>query len=182
MRWAQFIERARSSDYWKDTVFLVVADHDTRVYGDEPGANRQVPYSRRNSRGGHRAAQIASVASQIDLAPTLLSLLGVDSEHPFPGRDLTRTLPEFGNAAATLKPRAMMQFDRNFAWLEEGRATILLPDGSAKQFAYDDGTRELRPEPIAHMDVARDALANVLMASWLYREQRYRDTPDLQGR
>ena len=30
----QFIERARQSDYWENTLFLVVADHDTRVYGD----------------------------------------------------------------------------------------------------------------------------------------------------
>ncbi len=169
-----FIGRAVASDYWKDAVMLVVADHDTRVYG-----NDLVPIDKFHIPGvilgeGIEPRQIMSVASQIDLAPTLLSLLGVDSEHPFVGRDLTRTLPEFGNAEVTLKPRAMMQFDRNYAWLEEGRATILLPDGSAKQFAYDEDRRELRPAPFAHPDVARDALANVLMASWLYREQRYR--------
>jgi phosphoglycerol transferase MdoB-like AlkP superfamily enzyme len=177
-----FIERARRSDYWDETVMMVVADHDTRVFG-----NDLVPIDKFHIPGvilgeGIQPLQVASVASQIDLAPTLLSLLGVDSEHPFVGRDLTRTLPEFGNAAATLKPRAMMQFDRNYAWLEEGRATILLPDGSAKHFAYDDGTREFRPEAFANTDVARDALANVLMASWLYREQRYRDTPGRQRR
>src|SRR4030095_14391825 len=30
----QFIVRARSSKQWAETLFLVVADHDTRVYGD----------------------------------------------------------------------------------------------------------------------------------------------------
>ena len=172
----KFVARARRSDYWADTVMMVVADHDTRVYGDD-----LVPIDKFHIPGvilgeGIDPRQITSVVSQIDLAPTLLSLLGVDSEHPFVGRDLTRTLPEFGNADATLKPRAMMQFHRNYAWLEDDRATILLPDGSAKQFSYDAGTRELRAEPFAHPDVARDALAHVLMASWLYREQRYRDT------
>jgi phosphoglycerol transferase MdoB-like AlkP superfamily enzyme len=169
----EFVERARRSDYWDETVMLVVADHDTRVYGSD-----LVPIDKFHIPGvilgeGIEPRQIASVASQIDLAPTLLSLLGVDSEHPFVGRDLTRTLPEFGNTSA-LKPRAMMQFDRNYAWLEAGRATILLPDGSAKQFVYDHGARELRPELLAHKEVERDALANVLMASWLYREQRHR--------
>ncbi len=171
----QFVDRARKSDYWGDTVMMVVADHDTRVYGDD-----LVPIDKFHIPGvilGKDIAplQITSVASQIDLAPTLLSLLGVDSEHPFVGRDLTRTLPEFGNAAPVLKPRAMMQFDRNYAWLEADRATILLPDGSAKHFAYDHDKRELRAEPRAHPDLAKDALANVLMASWLYREQKYRD-------
>lgn len=173
----QFVERARRSDYWDETVMMVVADHDTRVYGDD-----LVPIDKFHIPGVILGAdiqprQIASVASQIDLAPTLLSLLGVDSDHPFIGRDLTRTLPEFGNTDITLKPRAMMQFDRNYAWLEDGRATILLPDGSAKQFSYDHQARALRPEPVVREDIARDALANVLMASWLYREQRYRDTP-----
>jgi arylsulfatase A-like enzyme len=41
-----------------------------------------------------RARRIDSLVSQIDLAPTLVSLMGVDGEHPFAGRDLTRTLPE----------------------------------------------------------------------------------------
>ena len=30
----QFIKKARESDYWKDTIFLVVADHDIRVKGE----------------------------------------------------------------------------------------------------------------------------------------------------
>ena len=172
----EFVARARRSDYWGETVMMVVADHDTRVYGDD-----LVPIDKFHIPGvilgqDIEPRQITSVASQIDLAPTLLSLLGVDSEHPFVGRDLTRTLPEFGNADPALRPRAMMQFDRNYAWLEDGRATILLPDGSSKHFAYDHGTRELRPSALEHEDFARDALANVLMASWLYREQRYRDS------
>lgn len=172
-----FVDRARRSAYWEDTMMMVVADHDTRVYG-----NDLVPIDKFHIPGVILGAdieprQITSVASQIDLAPTLLSLLGVDSEHPFVGRDLTRALPEFGNAAPTLIPRAMMQFDRNYAWLEEGRATILLPDGSTKHFSYDHGTRELRLETQVHPEVALDALANVLMASWLYREQRHRQLP-----
>jgi phosphoglycerol transferase MdoB-like AlkP superfamily enzyme len=173
----EFVDRARHSSYWGDTVMMVVADHDTRVYGNE-----LVPIDKFHIPGvilgaGIEPRQITSVASQIDLAPTLLSLMGVDSVNPFVGRDLTRTLPEFGNANVTLKPRAMMQFDRNYAWLEDGHATILLPDGSAKYFAYDESTRKLRPVTPAHEDSVRDALANVQMASWLYREQRYRLLP-----
>lgn len=169
----QFIERARTSDYWADTLFLVVADHDTRVYGDE-----LVPISKFHIPGvilgaGVAPRRIDSVASQIDLAPTLLSLMGVDSEHPFPGRDLTRTLPEFGNSPPPLRPRAMMQFDRNFAWLEDGRVTVLQPDEAPRHFTYDRRTRELEPARDADPEAARQALANVLMPAWLYREQRY---------
>ena len=169
----QFIDRARASSYWNDTLFLVVADHDTRVYGDA-----LVPISKFHIPGVILGADIEprtirSLASQIDLAPTLLSLLGIDSQHPFIGRDLTRTLPEFGNSPA-LAPRAMMQFDQNFAWLENGRATVLLPDGAAHRFSYDRKSGEL--DRLSDIDpaVARRALANVLMPAWLYGEQRYK--------
>jgi phosphoglycerol transferase MdoB-like AlkP superfamily enzyme len=170
----QFIERARTSDYWADTLFLVVADHDTRVYGNE-----LVPVGKFHIPGvilgaDTTARRIDSLVSQIDLAPTLLSLMGVDSEHPFPGRDLTRTLPEFGNSPEAVHGRAMMQFDQNFAWLERDRLTVLLPDGSSRQFAFDRRTQELKPATTTDPEAARQALAHVLMPAWLYREQRYR--------
>ncbi len=31
----QFIRSAKQSNYWEDTVFLIVADHNSRVYGSE---------------------------------------------------------------------------------------------------------------------------------------------------
>jgi phosphoglycerol transferase MdoB-like AlkP superfamily enzyme len=170
----QFIERARGSALWAETLFLVVADHDTRVYGDE-----LVPVGKFHIPGVILGADVSprridSLVSQIDLAPTLLSLMGVDGEHPFPGRDLTRTLPEFGNSPAPVQARAMMQFDQNFAWLERDRLTVLLPDGSSRQFAFDRRTQSLAPATTTDREAVRQALANVLMPAWLYREQRYR--------
>jgi len=101
----EFLERARGSGYWEDTLLLIVADHDTRVYGDElvPVNKFQVPGVILGADTQPR--RIAATVSQIDLAPTLLSLMGIDSEHPFSGRDLTRTLAEFGNAAPLPAPR-----------------------------------------------------------------------------
>ena len=170
----QFIAQARSSAYWADTLFLVVADHDTRVYGDE-----LVPVSKFHIPGvilgsDLPARRIDSLVSQIDLAPTLLSLMGIDGEHPFAGRDLTRTLPEFGNSPAPVHARAMMQFDQNFAWLERNLLTVLLPDGGSRQFAFDRRTQSLAPATTKDPEAVRQALANVLMPAWLYREQRYR--------
>ena len=169
----EFIARARTSEYWADTVFLVVADHDTRVYGDAV-----VPVDKFHIPGVILGADIQprridSIVSQIDLAPTLLSLLGVDSEHPFPGRDLTRTLAEFGNAPPLLAPRAMMQFDRTFAWLEADHLTVLLPDGNSRHFRYDRLTRKLEAAATSDPEMTRQALAHVLMPSWLYNQRRY---------
>jgi phosphoglycerol transferase MdoB-like AlkP superfamily enzyme len=169
----EFLKMARSSSYWADTLVMVVADHDTRVYGDE-----LVPVNKFHIPGVILGAdtqprRVQSTVSQIDLAPTLLSLLGVDSEHPFIGRDLTRTLTEFGNSAQ-LTPRAMMQFDQNFAWMQDDHVTVLLPDGEVRYFDYDRRAKSLEPALMKNPETARDALANVLMPAWLYRDQLHR--------
>ncbi|HNS26919.1 MAG TPA: LTA synthase family protein [Steroidobacteraceae bacterium] len=169
----QFLDQARSSDYWRDTLFLVVADHDTRVHG-----SALVPLDKFHIPGVILGADVAplkvqSIVSQIDLAPTLLSLMGVDNTHPMPGRDLTRTLPEFGNSSGP-PPRAMMQYEQSYARLQGNVLTVLLPNGTARDFSVGDAGRQLTP--IEHNDPERhrDALASVLMPAWIYRERRYR--------
>ena len=71
----EFIDNARKSDYWKDTLFLIVADHDARVWGDElvPIKNFQIPGLILGA--DIESRRIKTITSQIDLAPTLLSLM-----------------------------------------------------------------------------------------------------------
>ncbi|MEJ7806058.1 MAG: LTA synthase family protein, partial [Telluria sp.] len=99
----KFIREAKQQAYWKDTVFLIVADHDNRVYG-----NSLVPINKFHIPGLILGADIqpktiTTLASQIDLGPTLLSLMGVSSTHPMIGRDLARESAAPG--------RALLQFD-----------------------------------------------------------------------
>jgi phosphoglycerol transferase MdoB-like AlkP superfamily enzyme len=169
----QFLDQARSNDYWRDTLFLVVADHDTRVHG-----SALVPLNKFHIPGVILGADLAplkiqSVASQIDLAPTLLSLMGVDATHPLPGRDLTRTLPEFGNSSGP-PPRAMMQYEQSYARLQGDILTVLLPNGTARDFSVDGASQRLTPIVLDDQQRHRDALASVLMPAWMYRERRYR--------
>ena len=163
----KFIREARKQEYWKDTVFLIVADHDNRVYG-----NALVPIKKFHVPGLILGAdiqprRIKTVASQIDLAPTLLSLLGVSSEHPMIGRDFVHD--------DTTPGRALIQFDNYFAWLEDSSATILRP-GQPPIMGSDDSStgaltvsRNLPPQA-----QTKKAMAHVILPSLLYREQRYR--------
>src|SRR5690606_6843259 len=100
-----FMNKAMASPCWDDTLCLIVADHAIRVRGDS-----LVPIERFHIPGLILGADITpktlkTIASQIDLAPTLLSLMGVDSEHPMIGRDLTREADDEPG-------RAMMQYDQ----------------------------------------------------------------------
>jgi phosphoglycerol transferase MdoB-like AlkP superfamily enzyme len=163
----KFIAEAKKQDYWKDTVFLIVADHDNRVYG-----NSLVPIHKFHIPGLIMGADIGpksikTIASQIDLGPTLLSLMGVSSTHPMIGRDLAKESEAPG--------RAMLQFDNYFAWLEEGTATILRPSQAPLLGQYDAAKGELTlggQKPSAAQ--VEKAMAHVILPSLLYREQRYK--------
>ncbi len=163
----QFLEQARSAPYWKDTIFLVVADHDSRVFGAElvPVRHFHVPGVILGE--GVEPRIDARVASQIDLAPTLLSLMGVSGVHPMIGRDLTRV-------AADETGRALMQYGQNNAYMEGERVVVLQPELEPRQFRYLE--RELVPEDL-DPELARRALAHVLLPSWLYRDLLYRPAP-----
>ena len=93
------------------TVFLVVADHNSRVYGSEVVPVERFHIPGLVLGGAIEPAVIETVASQIDLAPTMLSLIGVAAEHPMIGHDLT--LPRNANAAG----RAIMQFNGAQAYM-----------------------------------------------------------------
>lgn len=166
----RFFEQARASAYWQDTLFVVVADHDIRVRGDT-----LVPIERFHIPALILGADIAprrvtTVASQIDLAPTVLSLMGVDADHPMPGRDLTREPPG-------LAGRAMMQFEQNYGWIEGDEVVVLRPGKPPTHGRYDFATKRLEVVAAPPVDAEtreRRALAHVLLPAWLYREQLYR--------
>lgn len=163
----KFIREAKKQEYWKDTVFLIVADHDTRVYG-----NSLVPIKKFHIPGLILGADIApkrisTIASQIDLAPTLLSLMGVSTQHPMIGRDFARDSDTPG--------RALLQFGNYFAWLEGNAATILRPGKGALLGSYDAPSGVLAISPDAPTAAQVDtAMAHVILPSLLYREQRYK--------
>lgn len=85
----EFIRAAAQRPWFRDTLFVVVADHDARVYGraDIPLNTYEIPlllYA-----PAHLAAgRVDTPTSQIDVAPTVLGLLGQAYEAPFFGQDV----------------------------------------------------------------------------------------------
>lgn len=160
-----FIDKAKQAEYWDNTLFLIVSDHNSRVYGDE-----LLPVERFHIPGlilgaDTRPERIGGIVSQIDLPPTLLSLMGISSEQPMIGRDLTR------EDMRALPGRAIMQFFNTQAYMLEDRVVVMRPDKPAQQFVYRD--ERLHP---AELDpaLARLALAHQVWGASMYRAGRYR--------
>ena len=85
----QFLDEARDKPWFRDTVFIFVADHTAGSAGKEdlPVANYHIPLFI-CSPAHIQPSEYAEVASQIDLAPTLLGLLNLDYVSTFLGRNL----------------------------------------------------------------------------------------------
>ena len=162
-----FFDKAMQNDYWQDTLFLVIADHDLNVYGDAlvPIERFQIPGLILGA--DIKPKRIKTVASQIDMAPTLLSLMGISAETPMIGRDLSR--PEEHQSPG----RALMQFANYFALMQGEKVTVLRPQKEALEGYYSPDERQLKIIGPANKEDAHEALAHVLLPSWLYRQQRY---------
>lgn len=161
--WAigQFFDKAKQSGYWENTVFLIVADHDSRVFGANLVPLRHFHIPAVILGADVLAQRDDRLISQIDLPPTLLSLMGLRGEHPMPGHDLTRS---GGN-------RALMQYSENYGYLKGDSLLVLEPHRVPSQYRYT------APETYTPMevdpDLAREALAHVLWPAWMYRNQHY---------
>lgn len=115
----EFFKKAKKQSYYKDTIFLVIADHDSRVTG-----KTSVPYGHYHIPALILGADIKArndkrMVSQIDMAPTLLSLAGISAEYPMIGQDLC----DEGNGG-----RALLQFNNNFAYMVPGKVVLFAPD------------------------------------------------------
>jgi len=102
-----------------------------------------------------------------------LSLMGIHGKHPMTGRDLSNEISDHLG-------RAMMQYNANFAWMEQIKdlnQVVVLREGKAPAHAiYDTKNKQLIDVPTPHNAKALEnrALANSLLPALLYSEQRYR--------
>lgn len=120
--WAigKFIDEARREDFFDDTVFVIVADHCASSAGelDIPVDQYHIPmivYA-----PAHIApARVERLASQMDVAPTLLELLGVSYRSRFFGRDILGQEPG--------SERALLGTYQRLGYLKDGMLTVLSP-------------------------------------------------------
>ncbi|MDH4215799.1 MAG: LTA synthase family protein, partial [Gallionella sp.] len=137
----KFIKDAKTKPWFKDTLFVIVADHCASVSG-----KAKLPV------GGYRIPLIfyapallkpssyPHVVSQIDVAPTLLNILGKQGDEQFFGRDL------FGKKA--LPERAFISNYQALGYLKNDILTVLLPKQRVESYRVDMKSFETTPADI----------------------------------
>jgi phosphoglycerol transferase MdoB-like AlkP superfamily enzyme len=126
----ELFRNAPSHPWFDDTLFVIVGDHGARVYGaaEVPLYSYEVPillYCPRH----FAPARFDVPISQIDIAPTVLALLGQSYEAPFYGQNVLALDPA--------APRALLfNHNHDIALLEGDRLAVLGLHKTAREFTY----------------------------------------------
>lgn len=135
--WAlgRFFDQARQAPYFKNTIFVLVSDHgrflDQARLVDVPGY--RIPcliYAP----GILAPRRISTIASQVDLAPTILALLGGTYEHCFLGRDVLSVKEGEGFA--------VIHDEDRFALVRGDMALVLSPRNEGTLYRVGPGSME----------------------------------------
>ncbi|ELX4132288.1 LTA synthase family protein [Vibrio vulnificus] len=161
-----FFDKAKQSDYWENTIFIVIADHDARVFGSQlvPVDRFHIPAVILGK--GIEPRKDDRLANNIDMPPTLLSLIGIDATSPMIGRDLTKPL-------AREDERAMMQFDKNYGYLTRDSLVVFSPGEKVSSYHYNFEDKSLTPKEVSQ-DSLDKAKANALFGSMAYKYNWYK--------
>lgn len=158
--WAigQFIEKARKRPWFDNTVFVVVADHCAEGRGkmELTIENFHIPLFVYAPKYFH-PQRIDTLASQIDIPPTLLALLNFSYTSRFFGQDIL--------SEGEKHQRALMANYQTVGYLDEGRLVELQPKGRAKvvnyqtgqPYPFDELSIHLIDEAISYYQIASEA-------------------------
>src|SRR6185503_10126798 len=160
------LERARDKPWFRDTVFVITADHGASARGTS-----QIPVDKYlipvfvYSPAHVSPARVDRLMSQIDIAPTLLGLLDFRYYTKFLGRDVLNSPPESDRAfVGNFQTLAYLKGDRMAVLQPKRRVGIARPDGSAEV-----------PATARDAALVREAISFYQGASYLFRNGLYLD-------
>ena len=122
----QFLQKSSKKPWFDNTLFIFVADHNGGSAGKTnlPLYRYKIPlliYAPKLI----KAQNITKIASQIDLAPTLFSLMHWDYDSKMYGDDIL---------SDTFTPRALIGTYQKLGLYQNGKLSILLPNNTAKEY------------------------------------------------
>jgi phosphoglycerol transferase MdoB-like AlkP superfamily enzyme len=155
----RFMREARKAPWFDDTLFVFVGDHGVHLRGRDliPVDEFRVPalfYA-----PAHVPAQrISAVTSQIDIAPTIMGILGGEYRSPFFGRDVLRhSGPE---------DMALMIYNKKRYGIVSGSNLVVLAEnGETLAYERDHAAAFWRPIPPAPMQQEISCTARALLGT-----------------
>ena len=159
----KLIENAKTKPWFKDTLFVIVADHCSSAAGKTklPVEKYRIPlffYAPDLLPAGH----YSRVVSQIDIAPTLLDILGAKGSQHFFGQSLFKAERE------KAPQRAFISNYQELGYYKENSLIVLSPKQKAESYHIDPVTFESTPEPL-NTALLNEAIAYYQTAARAYK-------------
>ncbi|MGH8687909.1 MAG: LTA synthase family protein, partial [Burkholderiales bacterium] len=164
----RFLEQARAKPWFRDTLFVITADHGANARG-----TLRIPVDKYlipvivYAPALVEPRRVDRLMSQIDIAPTMLGLLHMRYYSKFFGRDILNSPPS--------TDRAFVANYETLGYLKGDRLVVLHPRRKVEEFLVQkegaDLTRLGRPEP----GLEAEAISYYQLASELYKSGRYLD-------
>jgi phosphoglycerol transferase MdoB-like AlkP superfamily enzyme len=122
----QFFEMAKKQSWFKNTVFVIVADHCASSAGktELPLDKYRIP-AMIYSPGFIAPQKYTQLMSQIDVMPTVMGLLNFNYQSKFYGQDVLQS---------DYKPRALIATYQDLGLIKDNILTIISPKQQVKQF------------------------------------------------
>lgn len=162
----KFFEEVSKKPYFADTLFVIVGDHGARVYGREDIPMRTYELPLLVYAPGHiKPRRVDTLASQIDIAPTVLGLLHISYDSVFFGRDIFVGDP---------KDRyVLLSHNRDVAMYRDGRLVELSIHRASHSYQYDKKSN--RQTVVAQDDEQVKNAASIFQEGYdLFRHRLYR--------
>lgn len=163
----RFLADAAGRPWFRDTVFVIVADHCASSAGrsELPVARYHIPLLVFAPGGQVEPGHVRRLASQIDYAPTLLGLLGWSYPSRFFGHDVRRVEDDDAHA--------LIGNYQKLGHLEEGELLVLSPRRGESSYRVDAETLATAPaKPTGGAE--REAVGFYEVASYMFRNGLYR--------
>lgn len=162
----EFIRNASSKPWFKNTVFVIVADHCASSAGktELPVAKYHIPLLIYAPGGQIAPGKVDTLMSQMDYAPTLLGLLNWTYPSRFFGHDVRKIKPSAAHA--------LLGNYQKVGHMEDGTMTVLAPK-QVKTFYDVDADSTLRQRSSVPRENEEEAISYYQMAGSLFDQQAY---------
>ena len=164
----KFIRDAESKPWFKNTVFVIVADHCAESAGktELPVQNYHIPLMIYSPGGLIKPGHIKTLTSQMDYAPTLLGLLNWSYPSRFFGHDVRKVEQRDAHV--------LLGNYQKLGHIENGEFVILKPQRAASVYRYDFASGVMTPMPPDEHYI-EEAISFYEAASYLYKGRLYRE-------
>ncbi|MEC4684433.1 MAG: LTA synthase family protein [Nitrospirota bacterium] len=159
----KFLKNAASRPWFKNTIFVIVADHNGGSAGKTslPAWRYKIPFLI-YAPDIIEPNTISKLSSQIDLMPTLFSIMNWSYESKFYGKNILNE---------KFYERAFIGTYQKLGFLRNRRLLVLEPDRSVHEYSIvNQSLRGIKYKEIAPLDKdASDAITYYQSASYLYK-------------